>query len=73
MQMAIAFSVLQHLVENVRCKTLFITHYPLLASEMGKVRVVCSERHIIDLRVCLQLADVSNGHMGFIERMREGW
>jgi len=50
---AIAFSVLQHLVNNVRCKTLFITHYPLLASEMGK------------------LADVSNGHMGFIEHMRQ--
>ncbi|KAF8331322.1 muts domain V-domain-containing protein [Cantharellus anzutake] len=51
--MAIAFSVLLHLIESVKCKTLFITHYPLLASEMGK------------------LADVSNGHMGFIERKRE--
>ncbi|KAF9519406.1 hypothetical protein BS47DRAFT_1388222 [Hydnum rufescens UP504] len=35
--MSIAFAVLQHLVETVKCKTLFITHYPLLASEMGKL------------------------------------
>ena len=30
--MAIASATLEHLVQNVRCKTLFITHYPLVAT-----------------------------------------
>lgn len=33
LQMAIADAVLHHLVERVKCKTLFITHYPLVATE----------------------------------------
>ncbi|KAG8715116.1 Mismatch repair protein msh3 [Ceratobasidium sp. 394] len=32
--MAIAHAVMQHLVENVKCKTLFITHYPLIALDL---------------------------------------
>ncbi|KAE9400754.1 hypothetical protein BT96DRAFT_956745 [Gymnopus androsaceus JB14] len=34
--MAIANAVLQHLVQSTKCKTLFITHYPLVAAEMEK-------------------------------------
>ncbi|KDQ20147.1 hypothetical protein BOTBODRAFT_27560 [Botryobasidium botryosum FD-172 SS1] len=34
--MAIAHAVLEHLVNTIRCKTLFITHYPLLATELEK-------------------------------------
>lgn len=34
--MAIADAVLHHLVQNVKCKTLFITHYPLIAIDMKR-------------------------------------
>jgi DNA mismatch repair protein MSH3 len=36
MQMAIADAVLRHLMEQKHCKTLFITHYPMVASELEK-------------------------------------
>jgi DNA mismatch repair protein MSH3 len=36
MQMAIADAVLHHLVEQAKCKTLFITHYPLVATELER-------------------------------------
>jgi len=49
--MAIANATLQHLVRNTQCKTLFITHYPLVASELE--------------RSCP--ADVQNLHMGYRE------
>ena len=32
--MAIASAVLEHLVSQVKCKTLFITHYPLVATSL---------------------------------------
>ncbi|KAF8610164.1 hypothetical protein BDV93DRAFT_483283 [Ceratobasidium sp. AG-I] len=32
--MAIAHAVMQHLIENVKCKTLFITHYPIIALDL---------------------------------------
>lgn len=32
--MAIAYAVLNELVASTQCKTLFITHYPLVASEL---------------------------------------
>jgi DNA mismatch repair protein MSH3 len=35
--MSIAYAVMKHLVEEAKCKTLFITHYPLVANELGKV------------------------------------
>ncbi|KIK97398.1 hypothetical protein PAXRUDRAFT_824943 [Paxillus rubicundulus Ve08.2h10] len=47
--MAIADAVLQHLVENIKCKTMFITHYPLVAIDL--------ERRFPD--------DVQNLHMGY--------
>ncbi|KAJ7083832.1 DNA mismatch repair protein MSH3 [Mycena crocata] len=34
--MAIAYAVLHHLLASTRCKTLFITHYPLVATELEK-------------------------------------
>jgi DNA mismatch repair protein MSH3 len=34
LQMAIADATLQYLVEKIRSKTLFITHYPLLATKL---------------------------------------
>ncbi|KAJ7063163.1 muts domain V-domain-containing protein [Mycena amicta] len=34
--MAIAHAVLEHVVTETRCKTLFITHYPLVAAELKK-------------------------------------
>jgi DNA mismatch repair protein MSH3 len=52
--MAIADAVLEHLVDNVRCKTLFITHYPLVATELEKKFP----------------NDVQNLHMGFTEHQR---
>lgn len=35
-QMAVASAVLQHLLEVTKCKTLFITHYPLVATDLEK-------------------------------------
>jgi len=32
--MAIADATLQYMVQTVKCKTLFITHYPLLATRL---------------------------------------
>jgi DNA mismatch repair protein MSH3 len=32
--MAIADATMQYLVETIQCKTLFITHYPLVASKL---------------------------------------
>lgn len=52
--MAIADAVLQHLVENIKCKTLFITHYPLVAVDL--------ERRFPD--------DVQNVHMGYTTESR---
>jgi DNA mismatch repair protein MSH3 len=34
--MAIASATLEHLIQNIRCKTLFITHYPHIAMEIEK-------------------------------------
>lgn len=34
--MAIADAVLRHLVEQKQCKTLFITHYPMVAGDLEK-------------------------------------
>src|SRR6267154_5011245 len=36
LQMAIADAVLHHLVERVKSKTLFITHYPLVATDLER-------------------------------------
>ncbi|KAI0713432.1 muts domain V-domain-containing protein [Earliella scabrosa] len=52
--MAIAGAVLQHLVQDVKCKTLFITHYPQVATDL--------ERKFP--------SDVGNMHMGFTEDTR---
>jgi len=52
--MAIASAVLSHLVREVNTKSLFITHYPLLAAEL--------EKEYPD--------ELSNSHMGFIEDER---
>ena len=35
-QMAIADAVLRHLVQQKCCKTLFITHYPMVAADLAK-------------------------------------
>lgn len=47
--MAIAHATMQYLVQTVQCKTLFITHYPLVASKL--------ETMFPD--------DVENLHMGY--------
>ncbi|KAI0071810.1 hypothetical protein K474DRAFT_1668569 [Panus rudis PR-1116 ss-1] len=52
--MAVASAVLQHLVQNIKCKTLFITHYPQVANDL--------ERRFPD--------DLENLHMGFTEDTR---
>jgi DNA mismatch repair protein MSH3 len=52
--MAIASAVLQHLLEVVKCKTLFITHYPLIARELEEKQPTL----------------LQNLHMGFIEDTR---
>lgn len=50
--MAVASAVLHHLVQNIKCKTLFITHYPLIATQMA-LRFPC---------------DIQNLHMAYQER-----
>jgi DNA mismatch repair protein MSH3 len=35
-KMAVAAAALHHLLEVTKCKTLFITHYPLVATELEK-------------------------------------
>lgn len=52
--MAVASAVLQHLLQATKCKTLFITHYPLVAKDL--------ERQFPQ--------DVQNVHMGFTEDTR---
>ncbi|KAG6821075.1 hypothetical protein H0H93_007234 [Arthromyces matolae] len=52
--MSIADAVLQHLVETVQAKTLFITHYPMVASSIEK----------------RYPSQVENLHMGFEEETR---
>lgn len=52
--MAIAHAVLHHLINTKRCKTLFITHYPLVGAELARKFP----------------ADVQNLHMGFTEDTR---
>ncbi|KAI0059076.1 DNA mismatch repair protein MSH3 [Artomyces pyxidatus] len=52
--MAIAQAVLQHLVQVKKCKTLFITHYPLVATDLARQFP----------------RDVENLHMGFTEDTR---
>ncbi|KAF8497242.1 DNA mismatch repair protein MSH3 [Russula emetica] len=52
--MAIAHAVLHYLVNTKRCKTLFITHYPLVGAELARQFP----------------ADVQNLHMGFTEDTR---
>jgi DNA mismatch repair protein MSH3 len=53
-QMAIAHAVLHYLVHVKRCKTLFITHYPLVGAEL--VRQFPE--------------NIENLHMGFTEDVR---
>ncbi|KAI0648249.1 muts domain V-domain-containing protein [Trametes meyenii] len=52
--MAIASAVLQHLVQAVKCKTLFITHYPQVATDLERAFP----------------SAVGNMHMGFTEETR---
>ncbi|KAI0831758.1 muts domain V-domain-containing protein [Trametes gibbosa] len=52
--MAIAGAVLQHLVQEVKCKTLFITHYPQVATDLERMFPT----------------EVGNMHMGFTEETR---
>ncbi|KAH9923928.1 muts domain V-domain-containing protein [Epithele typhae] len=52
--MAIAGAVLQHLVQTAKCKTLFITHYPQVATDLARAFP----------------AAVGNVHMGFTETAR---
>lgn len=52
--MAIAQAAMHHLVQVKKCKTLFITHYPLVATEL--------ERRFPQ--------EVQNLHMGFREESR---
>jgi DNA mismatch repair protein MSH3 len=52
--MAVASAVLQHLLQVTKCKTLFITHYPLVAIDL--------ERRFP--------ADLQTLHMGYTEEFR---
>jgi DNA mismatch repair protein MSH3 len=52
--MAIAHAVLRSMVDSLYCKTLFITHYPLVATDL--------EREFRN--------EVHNVHMGYEERTR---
>jgi DNA mismatch repair ATPase MutS len=52
--MAVASAVLQHLLQVTKCKTLFITHYPLVAIDLEKQFP----------------ADLQNLHMGYTEDLR---
>ena len=52
--MAIAGAVLEYLCQEIKCQTLFITHYPTVAREL--------EARFPN--------DVGNRHMGFLEETR---
>jgi len=52
--MAVASAVLQHLLQVTKCKTLFITHYPLVATDLEKRFP----------------ADLQNLHMGYTDDLR---
>lgn len=54
LQMAVASAVLQHLIQTTKCKTLFITHYPQVATDLEKKFPT----------------EVENRHMGFAESKR---
>ena len=54
LQMAVASAVLQHLIRTTKCKTLFITHYPQVATDLEKKFPT----------------EVENRHMGFAESKR---
>jgi DNA mismatch repair protein MSH3 len=45
-QMSIAYAVLKYLVESAGCKTLFITHYPLVASEIARLYREVTNEHM---------------------------
>jgi DNA mismatch repair protein MSH3 len=36
LKMSVAYAVLQHLIMELKCKTLFVTHYPLVATELER-------------------------------------
>lgn len=81
--MAIAHAVMQYLIETIKCKTLFITHYPIIALDLEQ-RVsthtpsflpslfrspVLAEGLIPVLTIShQQYKDVSCHHMGYIEQ-----
>ncbi|KAF8309367.1 hypothetical protein DL93DRAFT_2100103 [Clavulina sp. PMI_390] len=44
--MSIANAVMRHLVEEIKCKTLFITHYPLVATEIARAYDDVSNGHM---------------------------
>lgn len=52
--MAVASAVLQYLIQTVECKTLFITHYPQVATDLEKKFP----------------SRIENRHMGFAEDTR---
>jgi len=71
-QLAIANAVLEHLITQVRCKTLFITHYPQIGKEL-EAKAKCPFLPIVLSLLVLQYpTEVSNAHMGFIEEEKMG-
>lgn len=54
-QMAIADATLQHLAEKIKSKTLFITHYPLLATKLqSKFPMYIQNLHMgYDVELCI--------------------
>ncbi|KAJ1556397.1 hypothetical protein HK405_011230 [Cladochytrium tenue] len=40
---AIAYATLRHLVENVRCTTLFVTHYPVLGAAAAQIAAALAD------------------------------
>jgi DNA mismatch repair ATPase MutS len=61
--MAIAYATLDHLLKNIRCRTLFATHYhelaTMLTDDQGETRqgvdFFCTD---VDEGVCLRRLDV---------------
>jgi hypothetical protein len=71
-QLAIANAVLEHLITQVKCKTLFITHYPQIGKELEAKAKLVSSSIVLLLLVLQYPTEVSNAHMGFIEEEKIG-
>eukprot|EP00742_Colponemidia_sp_Colp-10_P010444 GILJ01011467.1.p1 GENE.GILJ01011467.1~~GILJ01011467.1.p1 ORF type:complete len:1188 (+),score=212.58 GILJ01011467.1:2-3565(+) len=59
---AIAYATLQHMLESIRCLTLFVTHYPVLGQLESRFPGVVSSWHMAYLEQQTDFETSPNGH-----------